>query len=136
MSIILISTKYTVWNAVSSNRSYYSPELNTLDSTTDRNAAFTLKNKIAINGGFSGTETDLDQRDWQLNLTVQNGDSDNNDITDPISIVIDTNNIQGLNSYHVVIGNSTGDDGVMDRFVVTKGKADGIVAGQYTCGGM
>jgi hypothetical protein len=105
-------------------------------STTDRNAALTLRYNIAVYGGFAGTETELDQRDWQANLTILSGDIDDNDLSDPNGIVTDTNKIQGYNSYHVVIGNSTGSAGVLDGFVITAGKADGIAAHQYDGGGM
>ena len=42
--------------------------------SSDRSIYFELKNGVTLLGGFAGTETDLSQRDWQLNPTVFNGD--------------------------------------------------------------
>src|SRR5688572_24053464 len=60
-------------------------------SGTDRTFSFTLKNGVAIYGGFAGTETVRTQRDFAINVTILSGD---------IGVVGDNND----NSYHVVIG--------------------------------
>ena len=47
---------------------------------TDRNISIILKNAVAIYGGFTGTETQLFQRNDIYNLTVLSGDLLGNDV--------------------------------------------------------
>ena len=84
---------------------------------TDRNISFSLKNNLAIYGGFTGAETSLGERKWQTNVTILSGDIDQNDGTNF------TNN-EG-NSLHVVYNNSNGMDGtaILDGFTITGGNA-------------
>jgi predicted outer membrane repeat protein len=65
--------------------------------TTDhsRIVYFHLKDGVSVYGGFNGTETSLEQRDWISNVTVLSGDLNRDD---------DGFNNNGENSYHVVIG--------------------------------
>jgi len=76
---------------------------------TDRAASFTMKPGVAIRGGFAGTETAVDERDPQVNVTVLSGD-------------IGTADQSSDNSYHVVTG---ANDATLDGFTVTGGQADG-----------
>ena len=76
---------------------------------TSRKDTFQLKLGVELYGGFTGTETDRSQRDWNDHRTVLSGDI----------------GVQGLNSdnsYHVVTGRN---EAVLDGFVVTLGYADG-----------
>ena len=41
---------------------------------TDRSISFSMKNGVAIYGGFSGIETQLSQRNWVTNQTILSGD--------------------------------------------------------------
>ena len=79
-------------------------------STTDRTISFTLKNGVALCGGFAGTETSRMQRNYQANVTSLSGDigatGDNSD-----------------NSYHVVVGSNTNSSAILDGFTITAGKA-------------
>ncbi|MBK9925327.1 MAG: PD40 domain-containing protein [Anaerolineales bacterium] len=79
----------------------------------DRTISFTLKNSIAIYGGFAGTETLRSQRNVQTNVTTLSGD---------IGIAGDTSD----NSYHIVVGNNTDNTAVLDGFTITGGNANGI----------
>jgi len=77
--------------------------------SADRSVSFLLRNGVAVYGGFSGTETSRNQRDWEKNVTVLSGD-------------IGTPGDNSDNSYHVLVG---ADDAVLDGFTVSGGKADG-----------
>ncbi len=122
----------------------YTPTLRT-DPGDPRTATFNLVEGVALYGGFDGTETSLDQRDWETHITVLSGDLDNNDLTDPYGVVTDTANIVGDNAYHVTNGggvtetvNTASTDthyiatrrnvteaAIVDGFTITAGKADG-----------
>jgi hypothetical protein len=77
----------------------------------DRTVSFTLKNGVAVYGGFIGTETLRNQRAPQTNQTILSGD---------LGIEGD----HGDNSYHVVVGSNTDHSAVLDGFTVTAGNAD------------
>ena len=86
----------------------------------DRNATFTLKNGVAIYGGFAGTETNLPQRDFKVNLTILSGDLNGDDNT--TVTYTDINRIE--NAYHVVTGSGTDYSAVLDGFTITGGHAN------------
>jgi len=113
-------------NAVSGDEIWVKAGVHYPGAAGNREATFTLKNGVALYGGFAGTETDRSQRNWQTNLTILSGDIDRNDInTDGNSIAETWNDIRGSNAYHVVTGSGTNPSAVLDGFVVTAGQANG-----------
>lgn len=101
----------------------YKPTIN----TTDRNATFELKNRMSIYGGFAGGEEIITARDLITNPTILSGDIDNNDESE---IITDPNlQINGGNSYNVVVASGTNNTGVLDGFIVTGGSADANTGG-------
>jgi len=85
----------------------YKPTTGTL-----RTVSFVLKEGVGLYGGFAGTETERDQRDWKANATILSGD---------IRKAGDTED----NSYCVVIG---ADFAVLDGFTITAARD---VSGMY-----
>ncbi|MBI5293974.1 MAG: S-layer homology domain-containing protein [Chloroflexi bacterium] len=103
----------------------------------DRTVTFTLKNGVAIYGGFNGTETRLSSRDWQVNPTILSGDIDQNDVNLDGNFVAETTaNIIGDNAYNVVTGGGTDNTAILDGFTITAGRANLLDASFATGGGM
>jgi len=77
-----------------------------------RSDSFVLVSDVAVYGGFDGTETVREERNWSTNMTILSGDIDADDVG---------NMPDNGNSYHVVVG-ATG--AVLDGFTITGGHAD------------
>ncbi len=80
---------------------------------TDRTATFTLRNNLALYGGFTGTESLLSERDAETNVTVLSGEIGAGSLDD--------------NSYHVLWGDSLDTTAILDGFTVTRGYADATI---------
>jgi predicted outer membrane repeat protein len=90
-----------------------------------RTSTFTLKNEVAVYGGFKGTETQVDQRKPAANPTILSGDIDNNDTNADGNFIAETPaDTQGNNAYHVVTGDGTTNTAVLDGFIITAGQAN------------
>lgn len=76
-------------------------------------ATFTLKNNVAIYGGFGGSETALSQRDIVNFTTTLSGDLNQNFSKD------------ASDAYHVVTTGNTNSSAILDGFRITGGNAVG-----------
>ncbi len=96
----------------------------------DREASFHLRSALAIYGGFSSGQTDLDQRDVnpETNGTVLSGDLDGNDGANFAN--------NGENSYHVVVAFGTDATAKLDGFTVSGGNANKSTAPWFNGGGI
>ena len=101
------------------------------EAGANRAATFRLKINVALYGGFSGSETDRDQRDPATNLTILSGDIDHNDSQKPVITDLATVTGTTTNSYHVVSG-ATG--ATVDGFTVTAGSATGNAPDNFGAG--
>jgi len=119
-----------IWVAVG----VYYPDEGSAPTDDDPLTTFTLKNGVAVYGGFAGTESTLGERDWVANVTVLSGDLEQDDTTNPDGVVTDVADIAGTNAYHVVKGGGTNSSAVLDGFTITAGRANGL--NQYYGGGM
>jgi hypothetical protein len=77
----------------------------------DRSKSFVIKDGITLLGGFAGFETEADQRDYRVNLTVLSGDIGEASPMD--------------NSYTVVYISNVSSATVIDGFVIADGEAKG-----------
>ncbi|MFN8471121.1 MAG: PxKF domain-containing protein [Anaerolineae bacterium] len=93
----------------------------------DRSATFTIKNGVAVYGGFAGTETTRAQRNPTTNVTTLSGDLAGDDGPNF------TNNTD--NSYHVVTANLADSTAVLDGFTIKGGNASDFGAGMYNNNG-
>ncbi len=89
----------------------YKPTARPVFPSDPRGAAFSLKNGVAIYGGFAGTETLLSQRNWVGNVTFLSGD-------------IGTAGVYSDDAYDVVFGNSVNSTAILDGFRIVGGYAN------------
>ncbi|MDO9085044.1 MAG: choice-of-anchor Q domain-containing protein [Anaerolineaceae bacterium] len=112
---------------------------NQTDPIEMRSMTFQLPNGVALYGGFSGTETSIDQRDWNTNPTILSGDLEGNDENgDGNSIAEHYSHLIGTNASHIVTAFNLSSTTVLDGFIVTGGMASSLVigdGGSYIGGG-
>lgn len=79
----------------------------------DRFVSFELPEGVELYGGFAGGENNVNQRDWENNLTVLSGDIGNNFVFD--------------NSYNIltIVGGTTPIETIVDGFMIAGGNATG-----------
>ncbi|WP_421828763.1 right-handed parallel beta-helix repeat-containing protein [Larkinella sp.] len=82
---------------------------------TDRTIYFSMKNNVAIYGGFVGTEANRSERP-ALNMTTPSSTTLSGDIG--------TEGDPGDNSYHVISNTDLTSTAILDGFVITGGRAN------------
>lgn len=63
----------SIWVALG-NYKPYKDKTGTVPSGDDRTMTFQLVDSVFLYGGFAGTETNFDDRDWEANETILSGD--------------------------------------------------------------
>lgn len=95
---------------------------------SDRTVFLTLKKGVKLYGGFDGTETEVNERDWINNPTILSGDlSDNDD-----EVVTYSNTLRGDNSYRIIY--VEGSDVIIDGVTITSGQANNTANNDYNRG--
>jgi hypothetical protein len=92
-------------------------------SAGNRLATFPLQGGVALYGGFAGTETSLEDRDWVANPTTLSGD-------------IDGDGGLAGNTYHVVSAVGINETARLDGLIITAGNADASTTPQQWGGGL
>jgi hypothetical protein len=101
--------------AISAGEVWVAEGFYTPGSPGDETASFVMQNNVAIYGGFNGTETSRNQRDWIANVTALSGDLGGDD-------EYGFNfNIHTANSDHVVRTVDVDASGILDGFTVIGG---------------
>jgi len=81
---------------------------------SDRNASFEIPSGVQVFGGFEGTETSIEQRNLESNITVLSGEIGKPGVAD--------------NTYNVVVFSAVDEGTVFDGFTISDGNASGEVA--------
>lgn len=92
-----------------------------------RELSFQLRSGVAVYGGFSGTETQRDERDPALHPTILTGDLLGNDGPNFANYAD--------NSFHVVVASGTDNTAILDGFTISGGCASDFGGGIYSLGG-
>ncbi|MFO7698729.1 MAG: PKD domain-containing protein [Anaerolineae bacterium] len=92
---------------------------------------FTIREGVALYGGFAGGETTLDARDPALHATVLSGDLAGDDAVDAAGVTLTAGDIVGTNAYHVVTVNGVTSATVLDGVIITGGDARTGAASTY-----
>lgn len=90
-------------------------------SGSGRNSTFLIDKKTKIYGGFNGTETTLEQRDFRNNLTILNGDVNGNDNSN----INPSEATRSENLYHIVTVKGDPRIVVIDGFYLSGANANG-----------
>ncbi|MCA9242360.1 MAG: immunoglobulin domain-containing protein [Phycisphaerales bacterium] len=108
----------------------YAPDQRRVPSDP-RSVSFDLRPGIKIYGGFSGTETDLNQRNPLANPTILTGDLLGNDDPNGVDPALMTDN-----AYHVITIGFADDSTVLDGLLIQGGSATGADPNDLYGGGV
>jgi hypothetical protein len=95
------------------------------------NASFTLKNGVKIYGGFAGSETARQQRNWRENHTYLSGN-----IHPTWGVTLPNWFLRTGSAFHVVSGSQVDSTSILDGFIITDGEARGELYPQNSGGGL
>lgn len=92
-------------------------------SSVDRTISFVIPDGVTLLGGFSGYESNADERDYFTNETILSGNIGQDDIED--------------NSYTVVITHGVSSQTLIDGFIIEGGNANKKISegSAHSCGG-
>jgi hypothetical protein len=90
-------------------------------SSNGRNSTFLISNRVKIYGGFNGTETLLEQRDFRNNITILNGDVNGNDNAN----INPTEATRSENLYHILTVKGNPSEVTVDGFNFSGANANG-----------
>ncbi len=94
-------------------------------TNNDQTIAFVVPNNVNLFGGFNGTETHINQRNWNANRTFLSGDLNSNNTAD------------SGDSYTILMAENA--TSIIDGFIIQYSYADKVdntpATYQYTCGG-
>jgi hypothetical protein len=100
----------------------YAPSIEIIEGDA-RSRAFFIASDVKLYGGFNGTETQLEQRNFTANVTTLSGDFNNDDLDTNGDGISDINYQE--NAYTVFLNFEVGASSVIDGFTVTGGVANG-----------
>jgi len=96
---------------------------------TEASDTFQLTNNVAVYGGFAGTESNLDQRDWTLNYSILSGDIGRDDwyydMDEQNTHIVDYKKtlVYRQNAFSVVTCRNVSSTAVLDGFYIVSGIA-------------
>ncbi len=93
-------------------------------------ATFLMDKNLKVYGGFSGSECNLSERNFEMYPTILSGDLNGNDVDDDFDN-FKSDNVMTLVTVHSTITNAT----VIDGFTIRNGYADGSGDNAQTKGG-
>lgn len=102
----------------------YYPDVGSGQINDSVTATFLMTDGVSIFGGFTFGDSDINDRDWENNLTVLSGDVDGDD-THTDGVVLTTTDIVDFNAYHVVTAIGVSSTAKLDGFTITAGQAGG-----------
>ncbi len=102
----------------------YYPDEGGTATNNDRTSTFSLKDGVAIYGGFASGETQLNQRNVATHVTTLSGDIDG------------TPRDNSGNAIHVVSSSNNNNTAILDGFTISGGNADGIIYPNNVGGGV
>ncbi|TWF39865.1 gliding motility-associated-like protein [Chitinophaga polysaccharea] len=99
--------------------------------STDNSISFVLPAGLKLYGGFAGSETTINSRNFKTNPTILSGDLGNDD-AQTNGITLNASNIRGTNSRHVIVASDNITETLIDGFIVTAGDASDYGGGIYS----